>query len=161
MENLFDNKDIAKRQTSLCKFGLRYGLGQEAEDFASWAIIKIISNRKATNYQLYVDYMREVKGGNGKLVDVQYEDWMDKPQESEPEQEDNEIIECKASKKIMPYLILYYKYGMKEKEIAEVFGVTEARISQIIGKYLGFHKLKNYKLSPEKIEDIDIPWMVL
>lgn len=110
---------------------------EDAEDFRAWAIERMIRGRKATAHQLYVDYLRETLGRNGKknptfVTDVVVPDHSGrKPDRVMDERDaDRRIKRLRERERVVASLAT--KWGFNEGEIADCVGVSPSRICQII-----------------------------
>jgi DNA-directed RNA polymerase specialized sigma subunit len=142
----------------LKRYGRRFGLNQEAEDFASWATIKYIEGRKATNYQLYVDYRREHHGddrsnsGDARKNERYFYEPIDKINDATLHSDASRQLEIYRKDSLMEVLIAslstfeqtiidMYLDNITMTNIALIMDLTEGRISQLIKSIT--RKLKN------------------
>ena len=138
--------DIKKIDASFyedCRsYAERKGYGQEiVEDFPSWAFIRISEGSRSRIDQLFVDFLRlnlgasesgkslrkelRLAGGNELEYDLAL-DCVELPGEALEREQLWEMVPEKDRK----ILKLYFAEGLTKKEIGELLGVSEARISQ-------------------------------
>ena len=114
---------------------------ENAEDFACWSMIKFIKGRKVRISRLYVDYLRDIRADsrneayeeqiNVKFPQKQYDERIgpgDGPNEHLVELN---LMLNRLDKIDRAVIILYYIWGLTEKEIGYCFGLTEARACQL------------------------------
>jgi len=113
------------------------------EDFPAWAFARVKDGAKGTASQLLIDYLRVTYGVTGtegqmrrKAVNtascntVAYEE-LTASEASCPETAlASEELWALAEGEDRAILMLQYKYGLTKREVGELYGVTEARISQ-------------------------------
>lgn len=153
----FTNDEIRAYQKKARAYASAHGEGNCADDFAQEAIVKILSGRKATIAQLFIDFVRQQYGDTGrgrsalgqlKSAGIREAKSFDQPisRESEstlfdvlvaPEPDpghDRHDWRARNSFGEREGLIADMRYDdeMLESEIAWIFGVTESRICQII-----------------------------
>lgn len=127
-------------------YGAAYSvnLKHEAEDFASWAIIKRLEGRSATPKQFVLDYLRE-QYGNGKDHPKKQSRWATPIKEdTDPETEGvvvaakddaptygrlfamADLLKLDLKKRVI--FLLYYKDGYEASEIAHYIGVAKPSV---------------------------------
>lgn len=116
---------------------------EHAEDFASWAMIKILEGRKDNTTYLLVDYLRENFGRIGSDSNIAHhspslanmdslEDQKTLPPDSYDRIE-NYAVGLSLQGREREYFLLHYKHGLALTEIASVSGVSSSRVCQILG----------------------------
>ena len=133
--------------------GKRWNLGQESEDFASWAIIKYLEGSRQTFYQIYVDYRRKHHGDDRSLCGIArknercYYESIDKisnaaiynndPGRIEGIRKNNLIDIINSSLPVEEQIIIELHISeMNMEEIGLIMGVGQSRISQRIKSIL-------------------------
>ena len=164
---------------------------QDREDFRAYAIIKIIEGRKATFRQLFTDYLREFKG------DARSRNFESQRSVRVPECYDRGTSEREAAlgvqksrdnlrgtfgpddRTVRRYIAdmqgndgvianMYFAERYNEKEIADIYGLTESRICQILGRIKNILKKEieseiiESRFSTEKNFGVfDLDWITL
>lgn len=142
------------------KVAKAHGMLEEAEDFSSWVLIKILEGRTSNVYQFFVDFLRELYGHkiiNGKQskinllrravintisVDGLKPHVLDKlylmaeiPKPDQDKYEDM-IVRLADSVKLTEeertYFLLHHREGLLLKEIGVCFGEPEVYVSSVI-----------------------------
>ncbi len=139
MEKEFLNKIIKFSRSKFRKF-------EDQEDFQSWACIKLLSGRKTTLKNLYVDFMRENFGD----VRFEYGRLKSKAKATSRQFDESDILEKNGSnldpdeqkdlfedlKKLVGneriVILLYVYWELTFMEIGFVMGYTEQRVHQIV-----------------------------
>lgn len=114
-----------------------------AEDFAQFATLAVFTGRKTSTKNLFCDFMREEFGRNDAHENLE-KTKVKKPWQAGAMIED--VEDCKIqdldlriatrlkhldmAERVITILIL--GWGFTQREVAEVMGVSESRISQII-----------------------------
>jgi hypothetical protein len=116
------------------KYGISQGLDHEnAEEFGSYCVERYLVKMQSVYYNTaFVDFCRDRLGRNGHKT-------FERGEYQDPIHEDRkEDIFGFVSKSFHGLLVrLVFKYDFKQKEIAEMVGLTETRIAQILKKELG------------------------
>lgn len=132
------------------------GRHELADDFSQEAVIALITGRKATIPQLYVDFLRKEYGdlrsphGRARSSSLLYGTSLDQPASEDDATLLHELVPShggdsgpvgidwrhRVTFRGRDALIaeLRYDEGMSEKDIADILGVTESRVCQIIGR---------------------------
>jgi len=122
--------ELKSKIQSLVSYGLSQGMKlEDSEDFSSFAIERILRDRKANYFQLSTDYLRTKSGvKGGQFYEVKRN--LDKPFEFiDNLHAQNDIRTKKELRRFDKYLkgldlsiwILYTKWGLTYEELAEVF----------------------------------------
>lgn len=132
----------------------------EAQDFAQYAAMKIAGGRKAKMSQLFTDYLREkfgdVRDDAAKAVQaLRYAEQagymdvtdMELPADTQGTDLDFFALLGDLEQRDRAILVLRHKWGMDLKEIGEVFGVSEGRVSQ---ELIALHALLKKRLTRGK-----------
>jgi len=142
---------------------------QDREDFVSFAVTKVLKGRSASFGQLRVDWMREFVAGRSD--GAHFAERLEMAQGSitaeavdvVPDHEPNALNVLERSEMIRraldvkgpdrAILLLRGLFSFSEKEIAFIFGVTEARISQKLSKA---QRLRRFFLDYENGDDFPL-----
>ena len=154
-----------KEYNSLLKYALFRGFNkEEAEDFRSWAYIKVLERKKGkftspTKQQLMVDYFRKYYGDSRTSVFLDRNNIAKARHMDEYKYPDHSLCEMKTKKPIITFdelggvcrvvMFLKYRYGWESKKIAELLGVSASRICQIDKKIINRCR-KQKKVEDEK-----------
>ncbi len=121
----------------------RKGYRQEiVDDFPSWAMEKYLTGRKATPDQLFVDYLRSflgLEGSENQKVKKSLESNRDEALSFVASVENVDLFEVVDLLKTLvgrdqEMMNFYFIEGFTKKEIADKYGLSEARVSQCISK---------------------------
>lgn len=120
------------------------GYHELADDFSQVAAMALYRGRKATLPQLFTDYLRQEKGDprsvRYEMYRSEYAAWLDYTMH---EQETHSPVMSTVAwedslSELEPVtracLVLSYEWGLTLKEIANCFGLSEGRISQVMTK---------------------------
>lgn len=134
-----DERNFLKLMGFARNVARRKGYHQHADDFAAEVAIKTIEGRKASTEQLFVDYLRKEYG------DARLASGREKMRDRHAMQELADTVAASTRNSAAleqlcggfriygssrAILVLYYKWGFHEAEIANCYGVTESRICQ-------------------------------
>lgn len=158
----YSDEELVAFFTRCHRFALRCRLSHEtAQDFSSWALIKIMEGRATNPKWLLTDFYREHEN-HGRARSINYEERvevnspkirLDQPVREdsdatlheivpapEPEEHDVDLVEieetaywnCKPKVRQMVDMV---RCGKNQNDIAMVFGVTAGRISQVMASW--------------------------
>jgi len=137
------------------------GWAEEAEDFSSWATIKLLEGRKATVSQHMCRYMRDfyVDPATSITSRAERKSFLHPKQIKEyhwmSDVNPHVVLEAipwkKLPKNMKPIFLLYYKWGLSHSEIGELYGMSKQTVDQKISKTIKSFKRKKYDIKRETI----------
>lgn len=145
------NDDAYKRLQARAKRKAQAsGLGREADDFAGYATVRTLEGSHATTDQLWIDYLRENYGdartkhhkGQQRLYPktISARTFLIAVETADRDVDFGFIQRFLSengswfSARDRAVLTLKYQWGFTGPELAGTFGVTEARVSQIVAE---------------------------
>lgn len=136
MVNLNDRTLVNKLTRTAHAVAKGYGMLDHVDDFKQFMFEKYLGGRKTKVALLFVDYIRQEFGDSRHESTtfkfnnaVEWEDSMDSEVVEQYDFDfDNMINKFEGVDRSI--LILFYRWGFTNKEISDVLGVTEGRITQ-------------------------------
>jgi DNA-directed RNA polymerase specialized sigma24 family protein len=153
LSKAFTHKRFAKFRHACLGAARATGIGHDAEDFAGWAILKVLEGRNASVMSLAVDYARERYGRTDRKDSArEAKQAMRKamPIKDDPDLEDPGVViaspggrdrgamlfavadKLELDSRARAVFLLYWKDDWRQDEIAEYFGVSPERIHQML-----------------------------
>lgn len=124
---------IKKVWSSAKNYARSMGLIDECEDFAQIATMELLGGRRASVQQIYIDYLRRKLGRSNRKNELNFS--LSSVEDIEKKIEDSILFDDlvgKLKRRDRNIYILYYRWGLYEREVAQIIGISESRVSQIL-----------------------------